>query len=618
MSIKQKLVLTVVVVLALLTTIQSTTEIHNLRHDLRTTLQQQSQQLGNSASEALSRWLQDKVHILNTISQFPHDAQLKSKLRQAQQTGQLTLTYYASEQGEMLVGDDHYKLADGYDPRVRPWYQSIRKQPLHGLYYTAPYLDVNSHELVMTIGKNIEGGVFAIDVSLKNMVSLVNSLSDDRTQAFLVDKEGTLLVYPNTDFVLKSVSQISPQLTPEQLKGNNSLISANIEGKASLVTFIPVPNTQWYLALSIDQKKAYSVVNHRLTQSVIMGIVSFLVVALVLYFSIGFLFKPLQKLQRAIKDLGQGHADLTRRLTVERNDEIGQLSTDVNVFIERIHQMLKSIFSDTEKLNKNANYTAQAATHSHQSLTQQQSEVTQVATALNEMSATAHDVAANAEQTATAAQQSAKSSETGRAVILQNQQQINTLASQLDETAQGVQQLERDSHEIATILTTIQDIAEQTNLLALNAAIEAARAGEQGRGFAVVADEVRNLSQRTQSSTEEIRTMLTKLADNTQTTVTTMQQSREQAQLSVSEAQKASETLDQIAESITQISDMATQISSAAEQQRAVTEEITRNTQGISDVSDNLQQQATESSEKAQQLDQIAKRLQQQLNEFVL
>lgn len=618
MSIKQKLVLTVVVVLALLTTIQSTTEIHNLRHDLRTTLQQQSQQLGNSASEALSRWLQDKVHILNTISQFPHDAQLKSKLRQAQQTGQLTLTYYASEQGEMLVGDDHYKLADGYDPRVRPWYQSIRKQPLHGLYYTAPYLDVNSHELVMTIGKNIEGGVFAIDLSLKNMVSLVNSLSDDRTQAFLVDKEGTLLVYPNTDFVLKSVSQISPQLTPEQLKGNNSLISANIEGKASLVTFIPVPNTQWYLALSIDQKKAYSVVNHRLTQSVIMGIVSFLVVALVLYFSIGFLFKPLQKLQRAIKDLGQGHADLTRRLTVERNDEIGQLSTDVNVFIERIHQMLKSIFSDTEKLNKNANYTAQAATHSHQSLTQQQSEVTQVATALNEMSATAHDVAANAEQTATAAQQSAKSSETGRAVILQNQQQINTLASQLDETAQGVQQLERDSHEIATILTTIQDIAEQTNLLALNAAIEAARAGEQGRGFAVVADEVRNLSQRTQSSTEEIRTMLTKLADNTQTTVTTMQQSREQAQLSVSEAQKASETLDQIAESITQISDMATQISSAAEQQRAVTEEITRNTQGISDVSDNLQQQATESSEKAQQLDQIAKRLQQQLNEFVL
>ncbi|MFM2480586.1 methyl-accepting chemotaxis protein [Celerinatantimonas sp. YJH-8] len=618
MSIKQKLVLTVVLVLAVLTAIQITTETFNLRQNLQNTLQRHTIQLGHTTANQLNSWLQEKVHILKTISQFPHDDQLKAKLRQAQLTGQLTLTYYASEQGEMLVGDDSYKIPEGYDPRVRPWYQDVRKQPMQGIYYPMPYVDASTHELVMTIGRKVPNGVFAIDLSLDKMVQLINALSNDTTQAFLVDKTGTLLVYPDLKFVLKPISQISPQLNAEHLAQSTQLQDVNIQGKPSLVSFIPVPGTEWYLGLSINRQLAYAEANSRLIQSITLGVISFLIVVLVLYGAIQFAFKPLKKLQQAVDDLGSGNADLTKRIQLEQNDEIGKLAQSFNVFIERIHQMLKAIYGDAEQLNENARQTAQSIDHSQEALTHQQQEVTQVATALHQMSATASDVAANAEQAAHAAHDSTQASEKGREVIRANQQQIKTLAEQLDITAQGVQQLDDDSQEIATILGTIQDIAEQTNLLALNAAIEAARAGEQGRGFAVVADEVRNLSQRTQHSTEEIREMLKKLATNTQSTVQTMRQSREKAQHSVDDAQTAATMLDDITQSILQINDMVTQISSAAEEQRAVTEEISRNTQGISDVSDNLQQQATESTGQARQLDAIAKRLHDQLSQFIL
>ena len=232
------------------------------------------------------------------------------------------------------------------------------------------------------------------------------------------------------------------------------------------------------------------------------------------------------------------------------------------------------------------------------------------------MSATAVEVASNAEQTAEAARSSSSSCEHGKQVIARNQRSITDLATQVEQASNIIQELEKNAQEINTILSTIQGIAEQTNLLALNAAIEAARAGEQGRGFAVVADEVRVLSQRTHSSTVEIRSMIETLQRNTQGAVSTMHEGQLLAQNSVDDANNATQALEQITASINQISDMATQISSAAEEQRAVTDEVSRNIQAVKDVSDELAVDADSSRHLSEQLKNISGELSNQVGMF--
>ena len=199
---------------------------------------------------------------------------------------------------------------------------------------------------------------------------------------------------------------------------------------------------------------------------------------------------------------------------------------------------------------------------------------------------------------------------------MRNQESITNLANQVDNASGIIQELDKNAQDINTILSTIRDIAEQTNLLALNAAIEAARAGEQGRGFAVVADEVRVLSQRTHSSTDEIRNMIETLQRNTANAVQSMDESKSFAQSSVDDANNATHALEEIAISITQISDMAIQISNAAAEQRTVTDEVSKNIQSANDVSDQMSHQADNSQKLSEELRSIAKQLNNQVHLF--
>ncbi|NIA02649.1 MAG: methyl-accepting chemotaxis protein, partial [Planctomycetia bacterium] len=246
----------------------------------------------------------------------------------------------------------------------------------------------------------------------------------------------------------------------------------------------------------------------------------------------------------------------------------------------------------------------------------QQAETGQVATAMNEMTTTVQEVACNATQTAEAANKANTETDSGRQIVTKTIESITELASEVETAAITIQQLESDSENIDSVVDVIRGISEQTNLLALNAAIEAARAGEQGRGFAVVADEVRTLASRTQESTLEIQSMIESLQTGAARAVEVMEQGRNKAQGSVENAARAGESLNVITSTVATISDMNTQIASAAEEQTAVAEEINRNIANISLLGDQTSEGARQTAASSEEMAQLAVQLQGLVGQF--
>ncbi len=325
--------------------------------------------------------------------------------------------------------------------------------------------------------------------------------------------------------------------------------------------------------------------------------------------------RPIRLAVRAMQQ-AERDGDLTLRLDDQRQDELGEMATGFNGFMGRIRTLMAEVGRSSDEVSRAAAQMAQVTDATRHGVLRQRQETDQVATAIQEMSATVEEVARSAASAAETAELAGNASAKGREVVEQSISTIDTLAREVTHAAEVIERLERHSGEIGQVLEVIRGVAEQTNLLALNAAIEAARAGEQGRGFAVVADEVRTLASRTQASTEEIRRMIERIQSGTSEAVVVMDKGRAQAEASVSQAAQAGQALQEIANAVSRINDMNAQIAAAAEQQSSVAEEISLNINNITQVG----QQTAEGSEQVatagQQLMALATRLHQQLGQF--
>jgi len=324
---------------------------------------------------------------------------------------------------------------------------------------------------------------------------------------------------------------------------------------------------------------------------------------------------PICAIRTAIENIEKS-SDLSKRIEIRSGDEIGFAAAAFNKMLEKFESIIQQVSSSISLLANVSERMTAITEETNHGMNHQQSEITQVATAMNEMMATVQTVAQNANEAAMAAQQADEQALNGKHVVAESIDSIDRLADDVEKAAEVIHKLEKDSENIGTVLDVIKGIAGQTNLLALNAAIEAARAGEQGRGFAVVADEVRTLASRTQQSTEEIHEMIEQLQSAAHAAVRAMEQGRNQAKASVGKAAEAGISLGSIAKSVATITDMNALIASAAKEQSNVTEEINRNIANITRVAEQTAEGASQTFSSSEKLAQLSTQLQSLVGQF--
>jgi methyl-accepting chemotaxis protein len=345
--------------------------------------------------------------------------------------------------------------------------------------------------------------------------------------------------------------------------------------------------------------------------AVILGL--FIILSYIITKSIIF---PIQKTTLAMNDISQGGGDLTARLDSDGKDEVTELAEAFNRYTSKIHKIICQVKDASDVLSKSSSELLGFSDQTNNDMMRQRSETQQVSTAVTEMSATIKDIAESSRSASQSANDAEKESINGETVVTEAVESINNLASEVDKSANVVNRLESESEAIGSVLDVIRGIAEQTNLLALNAAIEAARAGEQGRGFAVVADEVRTLASRTQESTQEIQQMIENLQSGSSEAVNVMQNSRDTTQLTVEKAEEAAQSLKKISSSIVIISEMNRKIAQAADEQSIVSTEIDRSIVQISDLADQGTENTTKVSSASEKLSSLSGELEKLVDQF--
>ncbi|TDK52581.1 methyl-accepting chemotaxis protein [Pseudomonas moraviensis] len=593
------------------------------RNAIRDDLNNYLNEMGEVTAGNIQTWLSGRILLIENAAQNiainPEPATVASLLEQKSLTSTFMATYLGDATGHFTIRPD-VKMPDGFDPRVRPWYKGAESSSTSTL--TEPYIDAATGQLIISIataskkaGQSV--GVVGGDLSLQSLVDTLAARDfDGMGYVFLVSADGKILVHPDKALVMKSLQEAYPQDTP---RISSDFSEVSVDGKTRIVTFAPIkglPSVNWYIGLSIDKDQAYSMLSEFRTSAVIATIIAVAIIIALLGMLIRLLIQPLHVMTRAMEDIADGEGDLTKRLNIVNNDEFGILGTAFNRFVERIHGSIREVSSATGQVNEVALRVVAASNSSMYNSDQQASRTSSVAAAINQLGAAAQEIARNAAQASNQASDARGLAEDGQQVVERSIKAMNQLSSMLSASSTNIESLNSKTVNIGQILEVITSISQQTNLLALNAAIEAARAGEAGRGFAVVADEVRNLAHRTQESAQQVQTMIEELQVGARESVSTMSDSQRHSQDSVEIANLAGERLNSVTLRIGEIDGMNQSVATATEEQTAVVESInvditeinTLNQEGV----ENLQATLRACSD----LEQQASRLKQLVGSF--
>ena len=625
MKVSHKVVLCASVVVALAFTAYSWLQYSNLRTALYEKTDISTQETSKALALQVDHWLKGKMDLIETVSQTVDANYSMETIQKAFDLplykNEFLLLFGGLDAGGSRITNDPSWNPTGWDARKRPWYGLAQQHKQTVL--TDPYPDSTTGEILISVvatfrDKGTFKGAFGGDLSLETVSNAVNTLNfNDTGYAFLLNKSGKIISHPNADLNGKSVSNL--------LQGSVSALKTSLvenqlkDGTSVFVSFSPLPNlygADWYVGVVLDEGKLFASVREFGWIAFVSTLIATLLVSVVLYFVVIRLLQPLRALHESLQEINGGEGDLTKRLDITSDDEFGAVSGEFNQFVDYLQHLISEVKGRSLSVRANTDKTAASSARSSAELYTQLNELDQLATAMHQMSATAHDVADNAQTAASRANQADTAAKEGEAVVERTTASIAQLTDQMGNVVNTINDLVGYSDNIESILTVITAIADQTNLLALNAAIEAARAGEQGRGFAVVADEVRTLASKTQESTEQIKKMIQQLQTGVRGAEKVILESRENANSTQLIANQAKDSLHAIRASINEINDMTVQIAAAAEEQSATSNEINRNTTNIRDISQSVSDAATEQSALCETMVEITTQQAKSLDKF--
>jgi methyl-accepting chemotaxis protein len=626
LSLKAKLSIAASGAILLVGVILTTDNFISAKSHLEQNLKSQVVDMGNTFAASVNYWFNSKSSAIKAFSADPgNEADIIKSLKQTKNSGDFENVFYAKTDGTQLNANG-VVLPDGNnDPRKWDWYQKATAN-VNDVYVSPPSIAAATGEFVVSLGKAVQTNtqiiaILGVDVTVTELLSQLKKVQlPGNGSAFLINANGIILVHSDNKLLSKPIGDLYPGVDYQSLRamsaGEYRLMEVN--GRMERVYSSPIAEQNQLLVLVLDDEKVTSQLYAQMWTSIGVLLVVLLVSLGGFTLMCNALFRPLGVVSRALAKIADGNGDLTQRIPLTNQDEVGELAQNFNKFIDSLHQLIAHIRQQAKEIDHEAQNGLQRTQTSVSELNRQQQEITMVATAVTEMASATQEIANNAEQTAARAIESANSSESGKKLVEKTRESISSLANGVSEATEVIAQLDHHAQEINGILSTIKGIAEQTNLLALNAAIEAARAGEQGRGFAVVADEVRVLSQRTAASTTEIQSTIETLQKTTKVAVNIMALSRDMASHSVQDAMDASHALEEITAAVSSISDMANQIATAAEEQTQVTGEITTNVTAIKDVADEIADGAIHSQNDARKLHGLADDLNGKVSNFIL